>query len=92
MENESRMKLEAEFKATITKLKEFTEHSQKMEAQIVELKEKLSVAYEAIRKSEAEVEPASTMFKDFVECLEEVKIDVVEHLLSFMYLGTRIFK
>lgn len=78
MENETRRKLEAEFKATITKLKDLTEHSQKMEAEIVELKAKLSMANEAKKKTEAEIESSNSMLKNLVERSEEAKIDVLE--------------
>lgn len=78
MENEARRKLEAEFKAAITKLKDLTEHSQKMEAEIVELKEKLSMENEAKKKTEAEVESSSSMLKNLVERLEEAQIDIVD--------------
>ncbi|KAF3622478.1 hypothetical protein FXO38_31262 [Capsicum annuum] len=71
MENKDRWKLEAEFKATITNLKDFTEHSRKLEAEIVEHKEKSSMAYEPIRKFEAEVEPTMEEAKRAAE--EEVE-------------------
>ncbi|PHT50191.1 hypothetical protein CQW23_09938 [Capsicum baccatum] len=51
---------------------------EKLKAEIVKLKEKLSTAYEATRNSEAEVDPTSTIIKDLVKCLEEVQINVVE--------------
>ncbi|XP_010314562.2 filament-like plant protein 3 [Solanum lycopersicum] len=78
MENDARRKLEAEFKATITKLKDLTEHAQKMEAEIIELETKLSMANVEKSKTEAEVKSTNTMLKNLVERLEETQIDVVE--------------
>ncbi|TMW86733.1 hypothetical protein EJD97_020948 [Solanum chilense] len=78
MENDARRKLEAEFKATITKLKDLTEHAQKMEAEIIELETKLSMANVEKSKTEAEVKSTNTMLKNLVERLEEAQIDVAE--------------